>query len=111
MILISGTIYFSSCTDKNPTTGTLGITVIYNTGLPVDSYNLLYLATSMENLQNKIFSDSAQLDNTGKARFLYLLPNTYWYKVQNWKNFGSILVNAGTDSYTTLEVTEPGHKK
>jgi hypothetical protein len=51
-------------------------------------------------------------DNTGKVRFLYLLPNYYWYRVHNWANYGAIQVYAGNDYYATLEVTSPfGHKK
>lgn len=104
--LVIGIIYFSSCSSKNPTTGTLGVTVVNNTGSPV-MYNNFYLATSVNNLLNKIYSDSAMTDNTGKVRFLYLLPNYYWYKAKNFTNYAAIQVYAGNDYYTTLEVTEP----
>jgi hypothetical protein len=110
LILISGTFYFSSCSDSNPTTGTLGITVIHSSETTV-AWENLYLATSLENMHNGIWSDSAMTDATGKVRFLYLSPNEYWYKVKNWKNFGSIVVYAGNDYYTTLVVTDPALKK
>jgi hypothetical protein len=110
LILVSGILYFSSCSSKNPTTGTLGITVIDNNGNPI-TYDNLYLATSLDNLRNSIYSDSMSTDNTGKARFLYLLPNYYWYRVHNWANYGAIQVYAGNDYYATLEVTDPASHK
>lgn len=104
LVLTSSIIYFSSCSSKTPTTGTLGVTVINNDGNAI-TYDNFYLATSFDNLRNGIYSDSTMTDNSGKARFLYLLPNYYWYRVKNWSNYGAIQVYAGNDYYATLVVT------
>ena len=109
LVVISGTIYFSSCSGKNPTTGTLGVTVVDSLGNPV-IWNTFYLATSQDNLRNSIYSDSGITDDHGKIRFLYLSPNFYWYRAKYWSNFASIQINAGNDYYATLEVTtHSGH--
>lgn len=112
LILLSGAFFFCSCKGKVATTGTLSITAmtkdgIISTATPVE----IYLATSKENLDNKIYESFGWLDANGSKIFRDLLPKYYWYRVEGWDDYGASQVYAGLDASVILWLNSPSSPK
>ena len=108
MILLSGAFFFFSCQGKEPTTGTLTVTVMTNNGnISSNTPVPIYLATSKENLDNKIYIATGWLSSNGSKIFRDLLPTYYWYGVEGWDDYGAAEVYAGVDGSVILWLNSP----
>ena len=108
MILLSGACFFFSCQGKEPTTGTLTVTVMTNNGnISSNTPVPIYLATSKENLDNKIYIATGWLSSNGSKIFRDLLPTYYWYGVEGWDDYGAAEVYAGVDASVILWLNSP----
>jgi uncharacterized membrane protein len=98
-------LFFPGCTSKGPSTGSLTITVInYKTGLPVAN-ELVYLATSYDNLKiNQVYVTMGYTDTKGQIMFHDLNPVMMYYDTQTWENYGATQVYAGIDMLAILFV-------
>ncbi|MEI6888335.1 MAG: hypothetical protein ACOYM0_09010 [Bacteroidales bacterium] len=111
VLTFSCLVLFSGCTSKNATTGTLTVMVVdYLTNVPIPN-ELVYIATSYQNLQNHIWVNSLYTDANGKAFFRDLTPFVMYYDTEHWENYGAIQVYAGIDQTTILYVNTPFVKK
>jgi hypothetical protein len=112
LILVSGAFLFDSCKGKEPTTGTLAITVRAQNG-SVNGGNTfqIHLATSRENLENGIYLYSNWADANGSTIFHDLQPTYYWYNVDGWADYGAIMIFVGVDASVILWVNTPGTLK
>ncbi len=112
LVLLSGAFFMSSCKSKEPTTGTLSITAMTKDGvLSISTAAPIYLATSKQNMDNKIYVSSGWLDGNGSKIFRDLLPQYYWYRVEGWDDCGAAEVYAGVDSSVILFLYSPGSLK
>jgi len=112
LILLSSAFFFFSCKGKVSATGTLSVTVRTKNG--VVSANIpiaIYIATSKENLDNKIYQNSGWLDANGSKIFRDLLPTYYWYRVEGWDDYGAAEVYAGVDASVILWLNSPSSSK
>jgi hypothetical protein len=106
LVLLSGAFFVFSCKEKDPTYGTLTIIArIKDTTVPVNTP--VYLATTKENLENKIYETTGWLDVNGSKIFRDLLPKYYWYKVEGWDDYGATEVHAGIDASVILWLNSP----
>jgi len=112
LILLSGASFFFSCKTKEPTIGTLTITVMTKDG-SISGGNpiAIYLATSKENLDNKIYVTSGWLDSNKSKIFRDLLPTYYWYGVEGWDDYGAAEVYAGVDGSVILWLNSPSSSR
>lgn len=112
LILLSGTFLFSSCKGKVSTTGTLSVTARSQQAIISSDHPVaIYLATSKENLDNKIYQSSGWLDANGSMIFRDLLPTYYWYRVEGWNDNGAAEVFAGVDASVILWLNSPTESK
>lgn len=104
-------VLFPRCSSKNPTTGSLKVTVLnYQTNQPVVN-ELLYIASSYDNLKNKVYLNSLYTDANGQVMFHDLTPMLVYYDTQTWDNYGATQVYAGIDMHALLYVNTPPVKK
>jgi hypothetical protein len=108
MILFGG-IYFSSCSDNPPTTGTLTVTVLDSLGQPIPYANV-NLAATFSDLRAKNFIKTYQTTVNGDVYFADLKPMLYWYNSDKFKDLGAVQVYAGKDYFVTLYENSPGKK-
>jgi hypothetical protein len=112
LIFLSGAFFFFSCKEKVASTGTLSVTAMTKDGiLSSDTSAAIYLATSKENLDNKIYESSGWLDANGSKIFRDLLPKYYWYCVEGWDDYGASQVYAGLDASVILWLNSPSSPK
>ncbi len=95
-----------SCKEDKPTQGSLGITVLKSDGTPV-SGDIIYISKSLQDLQNRIYSDSNWTDATGTYRFHKKDPGIYWYQAKYWMDIGAARVLNGIDVDVILWVNTP----
>jgi hypothetical protein len=108
LILLSGAFFLFSCKTKEPTTGTLTVTVMTKNGnISANIPIAIYLATSKENLDNKIYVTSGWLNSNGSKIFRDLLPTYYWYCVEGWDDYGAAEVYTGVDASVILWLNSP----
>jgi hypothetical protein len=110
ILVTAGLLITPSCTTEDPTTGILVITVMNEFGELIVGEEV-FLATSYQNLKNKIYVVSAWTDDTGEAFFANLAPGYYWYDTANWEDYGATQVYAGIEHYVILWVNTPPGKK
>ncbi len=112
MILLSGVFILFSCKAKEVTIGTLSVTTMTKDGtISINTPVAIYLATSKENLDNKIYQNTGWLDSNGSKIFRDLLPTYYWYKVEGWDDYGAAEVYAGVDASVILWLNSPSSPK
>jgi hypothetical protein len=112
LILLSGAFFFFSCKGKEPTTGTLTVTVMTKDGrISANTPVPIYLATDKGNLDNKIYVTSGWLDANGSKIFRDLLPTYYWYRVEGWDDYGAAEVYAGVDGSVILWLNSPSSSR
>jgi hypothetical protein len=109
-LLVAGALWLASCSDKEPEVGMLTINVINPQSGPVP-WEWVYLATSLENLQNKVYADQAQTTEQGWVKFDTLTPGIYWYDTEHWEDYGAVGVYLGIDTRAVLWVNTPGPGK
>ncbi len=107
VLAVTGLIFNTSCTEKTPTKGTLGITVLKATDGSAVQSELLYLSRSYQDMNNKVYSDSGWTDANGFIRFHQRDPGMYWYRVKHWTDFGAARVINATDIDVILMVDSP----
>jgi hypothetical protein len=105
-ILFSGFQFLVSCKQKDATTGSLTITAVSKESGPAANVQI-YLATSRENLENKIYEATGWTDNNGSKIFRELLPKYYWYCVEGWDDYGAAEVFNGYDGSVFLWLNSP----
>jgi len=111
LLTFSWLIMLSGCNSKSPTTGTLTIQVIdYMTNTPVTG-QLVYIASSYQNLKNHIWINSLYTDAGGKVFFNSLAPIITFYDTERWENYGAMQVYAGIDQTAILFVNTPAGPK
>ncbi|MCX6284890.1 MAG: hypothetical protein NTW31_11730 [Bacteroidetes bacterium] len=106
-ITFSWLMLFSGCSSKNPSTGTLTVIVydyMTNTVVPNE---LVYLATSYQNLRNHVWINSLYTDANGRVYFHDLTPIITYYDTEHWENYGATQVYAGIDETAILYVNNP----
>ncbi|HTX89030.1 MAG TPA: hypothetical protein VMC08_08580 [Bacteroidales bacterium] len=107
VLFLAGILLCTSCSTPKADKGTLGITVVKgNDGSPV-SYELIVLASSLQNLENKVYLDSNWTDANGFFRFHQKDPGIYWYRAKHWVDYGAARVMNGIDSDVILWVNTP----
>jgi len=112
LILFSSAFFLFSCKGKIASTGTLSVTAMTKDGAPSPSAPpAIYLATSKENMDNKIYESSGWLDANGSKIFRDLLPKYYWYRVEGWNDVGASAVYAGFDESVILWLNSPSAAK
>jgi hypothetical protein len=112
LILISGAFFFFSCKGKDPLTGTLSITARTKEGvITANNPVAIYIASSKDNLDNKIYVGSGWLDANGSKIFRDLQPTYYWYRVDGWDDYGAAEVFAGVDASVFLWLNTPSSSK
>ena len=112
MILLSGVFILFSCKAKEVTIGTLSVTTMTKDGtISTNTPVAIYLATSKENLDNKIYQNTGWLDTNDSKIFRDLLPTYYWYKVEGWDDYGAAEVYAGVDASVILWLNSPSSSK
>ncbi|MCX6242947.1 MAG: hypothetical protein NTX43_14180 [Bacteroidetes bacterium] len=100
-------VLFSGCNTKSPTTGTLTVIVYdYKTNTIVPN-ELVYIASSYQNLRNHIWINSLYTDANGRAYFHDLAPILTFYDTEHWENYGAMQVYAGIDQTALLFVDNP----
>lgn len=110
-LTFSWLILFSGCSSKNPTTGTLTVIVydyMTNTVIPNE---LVYIASSYQNLRNHVWMNSLYTDASGRAYFHDLAPIVTFYDTEHWESYGASQVYAGIDETAILYVNSPLPKK
>ena len=112
LILLFGAFFFPSCKGKEATVGTLSITVRTSTGV-VSTANpvAIYLATSKDNLDNKVYVATGWLSGNGSYIFRDLAPRFYWYQADGWNDYGATDVYAGIDESVILWLNSPSSSK
>jgi hypothetical protein len=110
LILISGSIFLSSCKGKDATTGSLTITALIK-GIEPAADKQIGLATSRENLENKIYEATGYTNNNGSVIFRELLPKYYWYGIEGWSDYGAAEVFTGYDGSVILWLNSPSTPK
>ncbi|MDP4189831.1 MAG: carboxypeptidase-like regulatory domain-containing protein [Bacteroidota bacterium] len=100
-----------SCSKSDdPLTGTLTIIVVDSTGQPMPLQKI-FLARTLQEVKDTDSIPSNWTDQEGKFKFAGLYPGYYWYRIDNWKNFGASRVYAGIDSYSIFLVDKPNPHK
>ena len=112
LVFISGAFFLYSCKDKVASTGTLSVTAMNEKGvLALSSPTPIYLATSKQNMDNKIYVCTGWLDGNGSKIFRELLPGYYWYRIDGWDDCGAAEVYAGVDASVILWLYSPDSSK
>jgi hypothetical protein len=111
LVLLSGAFFLSSCKGKVSTFGTLSVTArtkdTISTGTPVR----ICLASSKENLENKIYLFANWSDANFSTIFRDLEPTYYWYRVEGWADYGAAEVFAGVDASVVIWLNTPEKAK
>ncbi len=92
-----------SCSSKNEVTGTLTVTVMDQQGNAVAN-EAVSIATSLENLKNKVFQATGYTDAGGAIIFRLLDPKYYWFTTEHYKGIGADKVFSTVDQYVILFV-------
>jgi hypothetical protein len=95
-----------SCTSDSPTSGILSITVISTQTGPVPVAHV-FLATSYENLLNRVYYKDGWADTSGYVKFMDLPSDWYYYQAEGWDDYGATQVYLGTDHHVILYVNTP----
>lgn len=109
--MIAGFLTFSSCSDPDPTFGTLTIIVYNPSNGTVITNEQVYLATSLNNLKQGIYIKNAWTNNLGLVYFGDLPPGFYYYDTEHWEDYGATQLYAGFDFYVHLYVNTPASPK
>jgi hypothetical protein len=109
-ILLSSAFFLFSCAGKQATTGTLTVIAMAKDSI-IPANTPIYLASSKENLDNKIYAASGWLDANASKIFRDLAPKYYWYRIEGWDNYGASEVFAGVDETVILWVNSPSPSK
>lgn len=105
-IFISGSFFLFSCKEKEATTGSLAITALIKDVGPAANTQL-FLASSREDLDNKIYMKSGYTDGGGTIIFRELKSTYYWYRIEGWDDYGAAEVFNGTDISVILWLNTP----
>lgn len=110
ILLFSAFLFIApSCTEEHPTTGILSVTVLGPDGTPLSAGQRVVLATSFDNMKNKVFVNEGWTNESGYVKFIELAPGWYWYGVEGWKEFSATQLYSGVDHHVVLWVhTETG---
>ena len=92
-----------SCSSKNEVWGSLTVTVKDHQGQPIVN-ELVSLATSLENLNKKVYLKTGYTDANGAIMFRELAPQYYYYKTDDYKGIGADDVFSTIDQYVILFV-------
>jgi hypothetical protein len=107
LVLFGGLLLTPSCKVTDPTFGTLSVTVFDpHTGYTIPN-ELVFLASSLENLKNGIYITTGWTNAIGQIYFGNLPPAYYYYDTADWEDYGGAQVYAGIDHYVTLYVNTP----
>ncbi len=106
-LFLSAIVVVPSCTEKQPDKGTLSVRVIKASDGSSVPYELVYLAKTYQDMQNKIHFDSNWTDMNGFFRFRDLDPGVYWYDTQHWEDYGAARVLNAVDIDVILWVQTP----
>ena len=69
-LLVSASVLVApSCTEEHPTTGILSLTVLGPDGTPLPPEQHVVLATSFDNMKNKIFVKDGWTNESGYIKF------------------------------------------
>jgi hypothetical protein len=103
LLLLCGLVGIQSCSSKNEVTGSLTITVMDQAGTPIANEQV-FLATSLDNLKNKVYKIAYYTTANGSLIFRQLPPQYYWYTTEHYKGFGADNVFATVDQFVILYV-------
>jgi hypothetical protein len=106
LLVFSSAFFFISCAGKQATTGTLTIIALAKDSI-IPANTPIHLASSKENLDNKIYVASGWLDSNASKIFRDLAPKYYWFRVEGWDNYGASEVFAGVDETVILWLNTP----
>lgn len=111
ILLFSAFLLISpSCTEEHPTTGILSLTVLGPDGNPLPPEQHVVLASSFDNMKNKIYVKDGWTDESGYIKFIELAPGWYWYGVEGWQEFSAAKLYSGVDHHVVLWVHTPTGK-
>jgi len=103
LFLVCGLYGLQSCSSKNEVFGSLTITVTDQQGNTIANEQVS-IATSLDNLKNKVFLKSGYTDANGAIMFRELAPQYYWFTANQYKGIGADRVFSTVDQYVILLV-------
>jgi hypothetical protein len=116
-LIISGSLYLFSCKGKEATTGSLTVTALIKDSIGSSNISTpaankpIYLATSRENLDNRIYAYSGYTDIGGSCIFRELPAKYFWYRIEGWDDYGAAEVFLGYDGAVILWLNSPSKPK
>jgi len=103
IFLVCGLYGLQSCSSKKEITGSLTVTVEDHQGNTIANEQVS-IATSLDNLKNKVFLKAGYTDSNGTIMFRELAPQYYWYTTDHYKGIGADRVFSTVDQYVVLFV-------
>ncbi len=111
LLTLGGFLFFSSCSDKPATQGSLTIVAMNSSGDLLKNVQI-NLSVNREDLAGHVNATSSTTNENGAVIFRELNPGTYWYNTAGFDDFGATKVYAGIDQYVIFWVNNPtGGKK
>jgi hypothetical protein len=111
LVLLSGAFFLFSCKGKVSSFGTLSVTARSNDTISAGTAVKICLASSKENLENKIYLFANWSDANVSTIFRELEPTYYWYGVEGWSDYGAVEVFAGVDASVVIWLNTPAKAK
>jgi hypothetical protein len=111
LVLLSGALFLFSCKGKVASTGTLSVTARSKDTISAGTPVKICLASSKENLENKIYLYTNWADANVSTIFRNLVPTYYWYGVEGWADYGAVEVYAGVDASVIIWLNTPTKSK